>query len=995
MKYNAFISYSHSGESEIAQLLDRSLRSLAKPWFRTRALSVFRDASVLSANPALWGSISDALTNSDYLVVCCSPDAASSPWVGREIQHWLANRPADHILLVLAAGELKWSDELQAFDMGVSTALPPALANAFSEEPLFVDMRWVEAEERISIRDPRLKNQFAEVAAPMHGVSKDVLVGEDVRQHRRVVQLIGLAGIVLLALSILAGAEAWNASRNAHRADNNARKATSELHRIISKDHTLNKLNRQIANAQATIFDENALATIETDQATKELGVANTETSKASQAQLQASQAQFQASQASEAASAARGQASKAATQALQAEASRSAALLSARQADLQAADAESQEKVSEKAASDARAQAATAQQAVASAQAHATQLQADDQVNELIGNSALTAPGRLDLSLLLANAATQVQAASAQVATTAHDNLSAALSGASQQVKGFLNFPASQGPLTLSKVAISPDGKFVAAADDSVDIETGTPKAQLFIWQGSDPTKARAVQLASNLYCISDLQWDAVDQLITTEQLKGCSPTPTALSMTELCAGSTQPYLPSRVTIWDMNSRQGLDPSVYIGQPAIAYPETSPVSLSRDGKKLIITYSAGFCDSKFNPSIGNFRRKCGDWASKFLYARPTGFGLPVPNFSQSGRYLLGLDESAQTAAIWDLETFEGQEQCSANVLSSGGCFREVTPSAPGGTSNYVEMSSDDSYFATTTDGQAAVAVFSAQNGDPASQPISVGGIVTGLAIESNAIAITSTGGPGNEGTIVDNWLSSAPTAVQAGSTTSDCDLIPSFSMSGNLVFMSTICSAVGQQTTDVFTEQGILRGTTHGQIQSSSADDTRIVSQVEQRTIAGSGVTSQFQVWDFSQPTPKLVGDATNEVAVVSPDGLVVAGYHAYDPVDTTPGSVQLWIDNTEEVLPGSLGMLAFDFESSGIMVGVGTTGAGVQWDVNGSYRLLYSDSETKCPSGTDALDSLLRSTLSPDGSIRAISHDGKTIELESLSNGAIVGQR
>src|SRR5215467_3455586 len=58
--YDAFISYSHQHDGHIAPALENALERFAKPWYRLRALRVFRDTTNLGANPSLWGSIQQA-----------------------------------------------------------------------------------------------------------------------------------------------------------------------------------------------------------------------------------------------------------------------------------------------------------------------------------------------------------------------------------------------------------------------------------------------------------------------------------------------------------------------------------------------------------------------------------------------------------------------------------------------------------------------------------------------------------------------------------------------------------------------------------------------------------------------------------------------------------------------------------------------------------------------------------------------------------------------
>ena len=88
--YDGFISYSHAVDGRLAPALQRGLHRFAKPWYRLRALRVFRDETSLSATPELWPSIVEALDGSRWLILLASPEAAESPWVNDEVAHWCA-----------------------------------------------------------------------------------------------------------------------------------------------------------------------------------------------------------------------------------------------------------------------------------------------------------------------------------------------------------------------------------------------------------------------------------------------------------------------------------------------------------------------------------------------------------------------------------------------------------------------------------------------------------------------------------------------------------------------------------------------------------------------------------------------------------------------------------------------------------------------------------------------------------------------------------------
>jgi MTH538 TIR-like domain (DUF1863) len=97
--YDAFISYSHAKDKPIAAALQSVVQKLGNPWYRRRALRVFRDDTSLSATPQLWPTIEQALGESRYLILLASPEAAASHWVGKEVPYWLEAKRADTLLI--------------------------------------------------------------------------------------------------------------------------------------------------------------------------------------------------------------------------------------------------------------------------------------------------------------------------------------------------------------------------------------------------------------------------------------------------------------------------------------------------------------------------------------------------------------------------------------------------------------------------------------------------------------------------------------------------------------------------------------------------------------------------------------------------------------------------------------------------------------------------------------------------------------------------------
>ncbi|NBE50120.1 TIR domain-containing protein [Streptomyces boluensis] len=219
--YDAFISYSHVWDKDLATAFQSALQSFDRPWYRPRGLKLFRDETNLAASPHLWQEIEEGLARSRWLVVMASPPAAASPWVRREIRWWLTHRSAETLLIGWTDGGLVWDSDRAEFDWSRTDALPrEEMDRAFDAEPRWVDLRWLRGPEQARAVDPRLVECAAEFVAPLTGRSKDELIGDHVRrrrQTRRLVRATVATLIVLLLLAVAGGVTAY-VQRNSARA---------------------------------------------------------------------------------------------------------------------------------------------------------------------------------------------------------------------------------------------------------------------------------------------------------------------------------------------------------------------------------------------------------------------------------------------------------------------------------------------------------------------------------------------------------------------------------------------------------------------------------------------------------------------------------------------------------------------------------------------------------------------------------------------------------
>jgi tetratricopeptide (TPR) repeat protein len=252
--YDAFVSYSHAKDKPIAAALQRAVQKLGKPWYRRRALRLFRDDTSLSATPNLWPTIEQALGQSRFLILLASPEAAASPWVNKEVAYWLEHKSADTLLIAVTNGALAWDNAAGDFVRHEGMPLPAVLAGRFASEPKWVDL--VAYRDGADPRDARFNELAADFAAAVHGIPKEDLLSEEVRQQRQALKLVWSAAITLLVLAGAAGWQWWEAERAKHVALA-AEQTATEQKEVAQTQRDLAERNFGIAKdaADHVLFD--------------------------------------------------------------------------------------------------------------------------------------------------------------------------------------------------------------------------------------------------------------------------------------------------------------------------------------------------------------------------------------------------------------------------------------------------------------------------------------------------------------------------------------------------------------------------------------------------------------------------------------------------------------------------------------------------------------------------------------------------------------------
>jgi len=206
-RFVAFISYSHTDRSW-ADWLHRSLESWRPPagvevpgrlpgaagTARNPLKPVFIDRAELSTSADLAASVREALTQSDALLVICSPASAASRWVNEEVLIFKALGRTQRIFCLVVAGEPGTGDcfcpalRFLVDENGALTSQPAA-------EPLAADLRRGE-ESRA--------NALQRLIAGLLGLPLDQLRQRDaVHRHKRMMVITAASVVGCLVFGLL------------------------------------------------------------------------------------------------------------------------------------------------------------------------------------------------------------------------------------------------------------------------------------------------------------------------------------------------------------------------------------------------------------------------------------------------------------------------------------------------------------------------------------------------------------------------------------------------------------------------------------------------------------------------------------------------------------------------------------------------------------------------------------------------------------------------
>ena len=190
--YYAFISYQRKDE-KWAKWLQRKLENYKLPVANAKGTNdknskyirpVFRDKTDLTAGP-LPDALKEALKQSRYLIVICSPNAVASPWVNKEIETFTKSGRIEHVISFIVDGEPYSKD-------GKKECFPDAIKDIPKDKELL----------GVNINASGKERAFFRTVAYMLNVKFDELWNRFER-HRRKMRNITIAFLAFLALVAL------------------------------------------------------------------------------------------------------------------------------------------------------------------------------------------------------------------------------------------------------------------------------------------------------------------------------------------------------------------------------------------------------------------------------------------------------------------------------------------------------------------------------------------------------------------------------------------------------------------------------------------------------------------------------------------------------------------------------------------------------------------------------------------------------------------------
>lgn len=273
-KYDAFISYRHTElDKFVAANLIKQLeayklpKSVAKKLTgkKTKIERVFRDREELPLTNNLEEPIVEALQNTEWLIVICSPRLPESMWCKKEIETFISLRGREHVLAVLIEGEPAESfpEELLYKTVEVKTADGAIELIKEPVEPLAADFRGKNGKDKKGVAKA-MKTEILRILAAIFGVAYDDLRQRHrERRMRRIVTASLLIGVGCLAFGVYSTMTALRIKEQKEQIEVQSEQILEQSKEIQAKSDEIQKQNVEITKQNEELAYRQALALAE------------------------------------------------------------------------------------------------------------------------------------------------------------------------------------------------------------------------------------------------------------------------------------------------------------------------------------------------------------------------------------------------------------------------------------------------------------------------------------------------------------------------------------------------------------------------------------------------------------------------------------------------------------------------------------------------------------------------------------------------------------
>ena len=266
-KYDAFISYRHKEIDQfVAVSLHKKLETFRLPekvakkagCTKNRIERVFRDRDELPLASNLAEPITNALRNSEFLIVICTPELPKSQWCLREIETFIQFHGREKVFAVLAQGEPDeaFPDILRYVEVEETDAAGNRVLVKKEVEPLAADVRGADRRE---VRK-KMDEEVVRLAAPMFGLSYDDL--KQRHKEQRLKKIIRMS-LMASAVCLLFGAVSTTMALRIQSQKNKIASQSDKIEEQYQDAMAENNLN-QAENSMELLQEGDRMAAIQT-----------------------------------------------------------------------------------------------------------------------------------------------------------------------------------------------------------------------------------------------------------------------------------------------------------------------------------------------------------------------------------------------------------------------------------------------------------------------------------------------------------------------------------------------------------------------------------------------------------------------------------------------------------------------------------------------------------------------------------------------------------